>query len=72
METLVTIVQILWVTLRAFVLFLVDFGFSTADINMGYSLLLADRHVAPYDDLSHVWSYYQRLALRPAFQKAIN
>jgi glutathione S-transferase len=52
--------------------FLIDFGFSTADINMGYSLLLADRHVAPYDDLSHVWSYYQRLASRPAFQKVIN
>ena len=50
--------------------FLIDYGFSVADIIMGYSLHLANRHV-PFDDLVHVSGYYDRLAARPAFQRAV-
>ena len=47
--------------------FLLDFGFSSADINLGYSLHLANKYV-PFDDLTNAKAYYDRLAARPAFQ----
>lgn len=50
--------------------FLIDYGFSVADIIMGYSLHLANGRV-PFDDLVHVKGYYDRLAARPAFQRAV-
>jgi len=50
--------------------FLIDYGFSVADINMGYSLDLANRYV-PFDDFAHAKAYYDRLASRPAFQRAV-
>ncbi len=50
--------------------FLVDYGFSAADINLGYSLHLARGHV-PLDDYPHARSYFERLAARPGFQSAL-
>ena len=50
--------------------FLLDFGFSIADINLGYSLHLASSYV-DYDDLVNARAYYERLSARPAFQKAV-
>ncbi len=50
--------------------FLIDYGFSVADINLGYSLHLANDRV-PFDDLVHAKAYYDRLAARPAFQRAL-
>ena len=50
--------------------FLLDFGFSAADINLGYSLHLANKYV-DYDDLVNAKTYYERLTARPAFQRSI-
>ena len=50
--------------------FLLDFGFSAADINLGYSLHLANKYVN-YDDLVNAKAYYERLVARPAFQRSI-
>ena len=50
--------------------FLIDYGFSVADIKLGYSLHLANDRV-PFDDLVHAKAYYDRLAARPAFQRAL-
>jgi glutathione S-transferase len=51
--------------------YLVDYGFSSADINLGYSLHLAGSFV-PFPDLPHAQAYYDRLTARPAFQRTIN
>ena len=50
--------------------FLLDFGFSAADINLGYSLHLSNKYVN-YDDLVNAKAYYERLVARPAFQRSI-
>lgn len=50
--------------------FLLDYGFCSADINLGYSLHLANNFV-PFPDLDQVQAYYDRLTERPAFQRTI-
>jgi glutathione S-transferase len=50
--------------------FILDWGFSAADINLGWSLMIAKRLV-PFDHLSNASEYYERLSARPAFQAAV-
>ncbi|SIO28016.1 glutathione S-transferase [Rhodovulum sp. ES.010] len=45
-------------------------GFSAVDTNAGYGVMIARRFV-PADLLPGVEAYYERLAARPAFQKAM-
>ncbi|WP_212525279.1 glutathione S-transferase family protein [Actibacterium sp. MT2.3-13A] len=45
-------------------------GFSAVDTNVGYGVMIARRFVPP-TLLPAVDAYYQRLAARPAFQKAL-
>ena len=49
--------------------FILPWGFSAADINLGYSLMIA-RRLAPYDHLPTATAYFERLSARPAFQAA--
>lgn len=49
--------------------YLIGDEFSAADIMMGYSVMLAQR-LASIDGLPHLQAYWQRLAARPAYQRA--
>ena len=51
--------------------FILDWGFSAADINLGWSLMVATQF-APFDHLQRATAYYTRLTERPAFQAARN
>ena len=49
--------------------YLLGSEFSAADIMMGYSLMLAQRHV-PFGDFVNVSGYWQRLSARPGYLQA--
>ena len=46
-------------------------AFSAADINMGYSLMLAERFGLLHEDLMQTRAYFSRLKDRPFYQEAI-
>ena len=46
--------------------------FSGADIMLGHSLYMANRLECVSDELHYLKLYIQRVASRPAFEKAIN
>ena len=52
--------------------FLVDGGFTAADIMMGYSLFLARRNGVLSDQHNHTLRYFERLMARQAFQDALS
>ena len=47
-------------------------SFSAADIMLGHSLFMANRLGQVSDDLQNLKAYVERIAARPAFEKAIN
>ena len=47
-------------------------SFSAADIMLGHSLFMANRLGQVSDDLKNLKAYVERIAARPAFEKAIN
>jgi len=51
--------------------FLLDSGFSAADIMMGFTLFAARRFEVLDDRFPRIAAYYARLEARPAFQKAM-
>ena len=51
--------------------YLVDCGFTAADIVMGYSMMLARRFSVLEDHHEHGSAYFDRLLARPAFQAAL-
>ena len=51
--------------------FLLDSGFSAADIMMGFTLFAARRFEILDDRFPRIAAYYARLEARPAFQKAM-
>ncbi|MCI2398015.1 glutathione S-transferase [Aliiroseovarius subalbicans] len=50
--------------------YLLESGFSAVDTNIGYSVMIA-RHFVPVGLLPGVDAYFDRLAARPAFQRAL-
>jgi len=50
--------------------YLLESGFSAADISVGYSVHVA-RYFTDISPFSNVQTYYQRLSRRPAFQQSI-
>ena len=51
--------------------YLMGEAFSAADINMGYSLMLAERFGLLHEDLMQTRAYFSRLKDRPFYQEAI-
>ncbi len=51
--------------------YLMGEAFSAADINMGYSLMLAERFGLLHEDLMETRAYFSRLKDRPFYQEAI-
>lgn len=51
--------------------YLMGEAFSAADINMGYSLMLAERFGLLHEDLMQTRAYFSRLKDRPFYQAAI-
>jgi glutathione S-transferase len=49
--------------------FILGDDFSAADINLGYTIMLAE-HFLPNGLPEHLKSYWERLSARPAFIKA--
>lgn len=47
-------------------------GFSAADIMLGHACFMSNRMGSVTDDMTNLKQYVERLAARPAFQKAMN